>query len=585
MTIRKQLRGDSYGYGRGDTQTDILIVGGGVGGCAAAMAATSLGKKVILTEETDWVGGQLTSQAVPPDEHSWIEQFGRTQRYANYRYLVRKYYRDNYALTPKARRNPFLNPGNGFVSRICHEFRVGVAVLDQMFAPTRTNGLLEIRLGRRPVGTETEGDRIRAVTFEDLTSGSKETVEAPYVIDATELGDLLPLAGVEYVTGFESQQETGELHAPSGSSQPDNVQALTWVFAVGYDRHSNRVIDKPQQYQRWANFVPPTNPPWPFPLFSWDRPVRSGTSSFGPYESLATELEVEKRYLFAQESDTKEQAWFNWRRIIYPGHFEAGTVPHEVAVVIWTQNDYMSGNIIDRPETEVKTYLEEARQQSLSFLYWMQTAAPRPDGGAGYPGLYLVPEVTGTEDGLAKSPYIRESRRIKSVFTVTENHIGAQARGNHLAEPFNDTVGVGLYHIDLHFSTGGDHGIHLECLPFQIPLSSLVPVRIENLLPASKNLGVTHLTSGSFRLHPVEWNVGEASGLLAAFCLERNLPAKALLEDKRLLQDFQTLCLAQGFELEWPKMIAESGWAAFDKRSLGYLPSGAIPRGDTQRLS
>ena len=133
---------------------------------------------------------------------------------------------------------------------------------------------------------------------------------------------------------------------------------------------------------------------------------------------------------------------------------------------------------------------------------------------------------------MAKYPYIRESRRIKSLFTVTENHIGAEARGTPEAEYFNDTVGVGVYHIDLHFSTGGNHGIHLECLPFQIPLGSLIPVRVENLLPACKNLGVTHLVNGAFRLHPVEWNIGEAAGLLAAFCIDKGRePPKAVREE------------------------------------------------------
>jgi NADPH-dependent 2,4-dienoyl-CoA reductase/sulfur reductase-like enzyme len=55
---------------------DIVIIGGGLGGCAAALAAARNGLRVILTEETDWIGGQLTSQAVPPDENPWIETFG-----------------------------------------------------------------------------------------------------------------------------------------------------------------------------------------------------------------------------------------------------------------------------------------------------------------------------------------------------------------------------------------------------------------------------------------------------------------------------------------------------------------------------
>ena len=60
-------------------------------------------------------------------------------------------------------------------------------------------------------------------------------------------------------------------------------------------------------------------------------------------------------------------------------------------------------------------YLDEARQLSLSLFHWLQTEAPRPDGGTGYPGLYLRPDVTGTDDGLAKSPYVRESRRIRDL--------------------------------------------------------------------------------------------------------------------------------------------------------------------------
>ena len=55
---------------------DVVIVGGGLGGCAAALAALENNLRVILTEPTDWIGGQLTAQAVPPDEHPWIEQFG-----------------------------------------------------------------------------------------------------------------------------------------------------------------------------------------------------------------------------------------------------------------------------------------------------------------------------------------------------------------------------------------------------------------------------------------------------------------------------------------------------------------------------
>ena len=45
---------------------DVAVIGGGTGGCAAALGALRNGMQVIMTEETDWIGGQLTSQACLP---------------------------------------------------------------------------------------------------------------------------------------------------------------------------------------------------------------------------------------------------------------------------------------------------------------------------------------------------------------------------------------------------------------------------------------------------------------------------------------------------------------------------------------
>ena len=109
--------------------TDVLVVGAGVGGVAAALAAAELGRRVILTAELDWVGGQLTTQAVPPDEHPWIEECGCTSSYRRFREGVRAYYRRTYPLLHAAHDDPYLNPGQGHVSRLCHEPRAALAVL------------------------------------------------------------------------------------------------------------------------------------------------------------------------------------------------------------------------------------------------------------------------------------------------------------------------------------------------------------------------------------------------------------------------------------------------------------------------
>ncbi len=176
-----------------ETHADIAIIGAGVGGCAAALAAARRGLRVILTEETDWIGGQLTSQAVPPDEHPWIEKFGCTHSYRLYREAVRDYYRTHYKMTAAARARIELNPGNGTVSRLTHEPRVSLAVLQAMLAPFVAKGNLRILLQHAPQSATIDHDKVTSVTMHDLRQNQNVTITAPYFLDATETGEVLPL--------------------------------------------------------------------------------------------------------------------------------------------------------------------------------------------------------------------------------------------------------------------------------------------------------------------------------------------------------------------------------------------------------
>ena len=193
-------------------EPDILIVGGGVGGCAAALAATALGYRVVLSEPTDWIGGQLTAQGVPPDEHPWIERYGCTRRYGQFRQRVRNYYRRNYPLTQIAQRSYALNPGNAWVSGLSAEPRVYLAVLQDMLAAAISAGRLHILLRHAPIAValDTDHAHIRSVTLRHLDTHDTLTLTARYFLDASETGDLLPLSGTEYVSGSESQAQTGE---------------------------------------------------------------------------------------------------------------------------------------------------------------------------------------------------------------------------------------------------------------------------------------------------------------------------------------------------------------------------------------
>jgi hypothetical protein len=90
--------------------------------------------------------------------------------------------------------------------------------------------------------------------------------------------------------------------------------------------------------------------------------------------------------------------------------------------------------------------------------------------------------------------------------------------------------------------------------PFQIPLGALLPVRIDNLLAAAKNIGVTHLSNSCYRLHPIEWNTGEAAGALIAFCLEHGHTPRQVRNTPALLETFQLLLRRQGVDTEWPEI-------------------------------
>ncbi|MEA2511640.1 MAG: hypothetical protein QOJ59_1127 [Thermomicrobiales bacterium] len=525
-----------------ERQTDILVVGGGLGGIAGALAAARLGRSVIVTEETDWIGGQLTAQAVPPDEHPWIERTGCTARYRRLRDGVRDYYRRAYPLLPAAQEDPFLNPGQGPVSPICHEPRVGLAVLEEMLAAHRSAGRIEVLLRHRPAAVEMDGDRVRAVTFLSEASAEQVVIHAHYVLDATELGDLLPLSGIEHVLGSESQQETGEPHALPGEAQPLDQQAISWCFPLDYFPDGDHTIPRPADYDFWRNFQAPF---WPGPQLSW-------------VDWHPETLERRYRPIFDGPTDRRDSddLW-HFRRILYRGHYPEGAFPSDITLVNWPQIDYFLGPIVGVSEEERQRHLRGARQLSLSWLYWMQTEAPRPEGGYGYPGLRLRGDVVGTLDGLAKQVYIRESRRIRAEFTVLEQHVGVEARGKARgAELFADSVGIGSYRIDLHPSTGLRNYVDVSSYPFQIPLGALIPRRVENLIPANKNIGTTHITNGCYRLHPVEWNIGEVAGAIAAWSLDHDRTPRQVRNSQPLLADFQRLLVDNlGIELAWPEEL------------------------------
>lgn len=536
-----------------EERCDVLVVGASLGGVAAALSAAKAGARVILVEETEWIGGQATTQGVPLDEHPNIEDFGRTQSYAAFREGVRGYYRTHYPLIPAAQTDPHLNPGAGWVSACGFEPRVGMAVLYDMLATHMSAGA--IRLYTHVVATRAhmQVDRCQAVDLLDIQENRTFTIHPRYVIDATELGDVLPLAGVEFVTGAESRSETGEPTALEGPAQPQHMQGFTHLIAVDYLPGENHTIERPAMYGEFA-------------------PALQGMLGTADGD----EMKLRMKRIFAPEDRTKyTQTVWNFRRVLCAGNFRTGAFPSDITMLM-NGNEYGRGSLIGVSEEERKRHLHAAREMSLSLLYYLQTeVADGYQGKPGLPGLRPRGDVFGTSDGLAQYPYIRESRRIRAQKTILEQDFRVDT---HPAGPvtFADSVGTSGYRMDIHEKGAGSSSRTIELngkhWAQQLPLGALIPQRVENVLPGCKNIGSTHVTNGAFRVHPAEWNIGESAGALAAFCVAKKTAPLAVWKTPAQTTAFQRVLSAQGVELAWPKpTLAQSYNSVYADRPGWYF--------------
>lgn len=540
--------------------TDLLIAGGGMGGIAAALEA-SKEISVFISEETSWLGGQMTSQAVSAlDENKYVESSGACLSYWQFRESIRDCYRQSQTLTESARLDPLLHPGRSWVTRLSFEPKLAVALIQELLNPARNAGRLQLGKRLKAVAAHKENSRINAVLFVNLDSGDFVEVQSKITVDATELGDLLSLADIPYSVGSDSQGLTQEEHAPD-QGDPENVQDYTYPFVLEYWPGENHTIAKPQDYDDFVN---------------------AGKFSFYGY------------HMFEEHDDLSQGKlrhllpFWTYRRLLDKELFLPGTFATDLAMINWDSNDLRGKNIIDKTPQEQNRHLALAKRLSLGFLYWLQTEAPRDDGGRGYPELKLNLELLGSADGLSMHPYIREARQLKAQYVVKEQDIVEAHNSQARAKLFADSVGIGLYPVDIHGHQEVP-GAAQNTKPFQIPLRSLISHSCSNYIAGCKNLGVTHITNGAYRLHPVEWAIGTAAGVLAVESLKaKREPCQFALSARGTLS-VQMRLTAAGAPIFWfedvpcwhpnfqaIQIMASSGIIACDRDSLSFKPDDPV---------
>ncbi|MBM4413923.1 MAG: FAD-dependent oxidoreductase [Chloroflexi bacterium] len=499
---------------------DVVILGGGLGGVAAALRLCAQSYTVVIVEPTRWLGGQATSQGVSAlDEHRYIETFGGSPDYLNWRRMIRQRMATLYGITPPELAT--FNPGNAWVSNLCFFPHVANQCITEMLLPYIDSGMCRVLTNAQLISVQREKSSINEVTIRQY--GSTCTVCGAFYIDATELGDVLYHANLTYSIGFESSDATGEELAPQ-TARPNEVQGFTYCFAVSFNPGESHRIAKPEGYDQLRDQQP-------FTL--------TLTSDAGDARPFSVFI----------DGPTGLPPFWTYRRL-WDGN-QTNPPTRDIAMINWNSNDYHHGSIIDVSDDVVSSRLDEAKRLSLAFLFWMQTEMPRDDGGFGYPELKLECDIMGSDDGLSMFPYIRESRRTIGMKRIVAHDLLVTHQPYARAKRYDDSVGIGWYFMDLHPAPGNPKSMFAPTRPFQIPLGALLPPDCSNLVMGNKNIATTHLSNGSYRLHPVEWNIGAVAGELCAYAMANTLNLHHIWHQDAKLRVFQKHLLRHNHPIAW----------------------------------
>ncbi|MEM7064955.1 MAG: FAD-dependent oxidoreductase [Cyanobacteria bacterium P01_B01_bin.77] len=592
---------------------DLLVVGGGLAGVATAYESLQAGRTVCLTEMTDWLGGQLTSQGTTALDEAKRQR--QLEFYAAGYNQLRQRVRERYGRQ---------NPGDCWVSAVCflpadaHD--ILVEMLDEAaregggrlkWFPSTVVKELEIEgamiggaiaiqhspaSGTPPLNTEplsayfedayhyADSDRLSKRIIRFQPSGHDGPADW-YVVEATETGEVIALAGVPYRLGLDPKTYLNP-SSPTLTGDPYCTQGFTYTYAMERTE-SPQPQEKPAYYDTYA------------PYFSFER-QRDNTN----YIDFV----------------------FTYRRILAPGKRPGKRIfgvsdikPGDISMQNWTWgNDYRPGTAVDNliyaPDQlaangqlepggwlgglRVDT-LRRGEENAFSYYHWLVTGLTDSQLGYGIKDVDLrhrflsgFEAPMNTAHGLSKYPYIREGRRIvgrpayghPEGFMINEIDISrvdyddeyyqTQLPGSMYlslrralaglettsaidtgqtatdiprrtrSTIFPDSLGIAQYAIDFHpcmeqsppellgnTERAGVRRAHGQSYPGQIPLRAMIPQDIDNLLVAGKSIATSTIAAAAYRVHSFEWSAGVAAGATIDYALDNQLLPYTLVDD------------------------------------------------------
>lgn len=561
------------------TECDVIIAGGSTAALSAAIAAAeesprrgtrgtlpgqgpSRRQHICLIEPTDWPGGQLTSSMVSAIDFSHQKDGkGRAvgpsdNNIQNNSTLFHKWINDVGA--PRA--ICWVTSSGCFepVNMLRHNINPTITQLERSTLTVYRNSVVK--------RVEKTGRNISSVTFvqRKARSGSgyerffsqdvedwytetdspqftKTTVtltgregRTPVVIDATELGDVLVLSGASYLQGVEDMV----------SSKMDDTKDLdssgTGVPYVRDKYGQSRVGNRPP----WGTKNPPaTCPPPPAgdgacrgydeagQMIVYPFIARLNSQSVPDNSPASVVVPANSQAVFQVKDDATWDSIWRYRRIKGAG---AKAQAGDLSLQNFNPgNDYPFGyHLLSMEETEAQKAdwkggvnvetLRGAEIHSIGWFRFLRAKAP----GSFRNAMDLDKAGAGTGHGLAKMPYLRDTRRSIGVnnFVLKYRHLAEVSPNGVTAHPFSDAIAIGSYVVDIHppmyyikpMPTTNYLSL-INTYPYFIPYRALTNRDVDNLLVAGKTMAQTFHANAAIRLQPQEWRTGAAAGLIAVY--------------------------------------------------------------------
>ena len=489
---------------------DVIVAGAGPGGIAASLQAARMGRHVALLEPTDWIGGQIAAAGVSTmDEGSPLAR--QSGIYAEFLKAVTTYYHNH----GKSVGTCYYN-----INAVCVDPQVGQTILKQMLAAQPNIHVF--------TGTEITSVTKSGNTVTGVVAGGKQ-FNSKVVIDAGEYGDVLALAGANYRLG------NGTASKPSNSGCIQNITYTTVIKQYPKGVPSNLRFSKaPQGYSpavaaHFATYLKQNGYGLtikPKATVANNR-MPMNMTAFAAYRGLPDLANPANYNAFQQDGHTITRTSLN------------------------LGNDYPFTGVLSTKYISDRNYRSQvdcqAKLATLQLVYYIQHDLGQSDWSVandeGYDTSFAhahncasLSGYEAFENNMSQESYVREGRRLVGEKTLTGNEMVASWDRKKFYTTYPDTIAVGYYPMDLHQcnepntleSAYDNPKDNLRGGPFEVPMGTLIPEKLDGLLAAEKNISVSRMANGSIREQPIAMDTGQAAGALAALAVQHNEQPRAV---------------------------------------------------------